>query len=368
MDNYVLHVVVGICNLAVGFGAGWVFQNLRRSESSPPVDSSEIDCQALQNLLDEVEFSAFDQVRSWLALHRSLMHSEKLAPLEPHICSNRFYALLLASHRNQLKQLDPRSRVLPRRFLQQLEANRQSVDRLTDELGEENTHFPEIDAAKLLSRLEQLEAANQTLCKQLAEARTTIARQSAELEFTRANGSEDYLTRLPNRRAFEQRFAELCTQYERHGTPFSLLLVDLDDFKNINERYGYEAGDAVLTVSAHVLSDNCRPGDHLSRFGGDEFALLMPEADADATRLLAERIRGRIEAAAVTHQGQRIQFTCRVGIARTEAEHRPETLVSWAEQFLEAPRESGENRVSRLPLTGSVADTAEKPATLLPVS
>ena len=105
----------------------------------------------------------------------------------------------------------------------------------------------------------------------------------------------DPLTALPNRRAFEEAYDRATAQADRHGGRISLLLADLDRFKQVNDNFGHHAGDALLVRVGGTLHGSARASDTVARFGGDEFAVLMPETTADEAALLGDRARTALE-------------------------------------------------------------------------
>ena len=125
------------------------------------------------------------------------------------------------------------------------------------------------------------------------------------------------LTQLPNRRAFEEKLAEQRSLYQRRGQPYVLVLFDADRFELINDTYGHTTGDAVLAMLGRVLRNCRRATDHISRFGGEEFALLVPLCGRDRAAAIAERYRKQIEAASLRYEGRRLQVTVSAGVARS---------------------------------------------------
>ena len=118
------------------------------------------------------------------------------------------------------------------------------------------------------------------------------AEEMAEEEFYRA--ITDPLTRCYNRRHFNARFYEFWERAERHGELFSLMMIDLNDFKHINDRYGHVLGDLVLQTTVRTLLNNIRKTDFIFRYGGDEFLLLLPSTKGDFAMNLAKRLRDEI--------------------------------------------------------------------------
>ncbi|MBP5104463.1 sensor domain-containing diguanylate cyclase [Pseudomonas protegens] len=154
----------------------------------------------------------------------------------------------------------------------------------------------------------------------------------------------DHLTQLYNRGHWEQR---LQFEYSRHGNSIALLMLDIDHFKSINDRHGHQAGDAVIKRVSELIHQHVRDSDVAGRYGGEEFAILLPHTDLAGARTLAERLRQSVEEQEVIHNGQVIAFTISLGIAcldRPARDHR--CLIEWADQALYASKRAGRNRVS----------------------
>lgn len=158
----------------------------------------------------------------------------------------------------------------------------------------------------------------------------------------------DALTGVGNRGAFDARMLLELQRSTRSGSPFGLLMIDVDKFKVCNDTYGHQAGDRVLQAIASVINDNIRKVDYLARYGGEEFAVVAPGASPDNVRKLADRIRGAIEKTAVEWEGQKLGVTVSIGVAvLTEAvdEDDAATVVKAADERLYAAKCAGRNRV-----------------------
>lgn len=153
--------------------------------------------------------------------------------------------------------------------------------------------------------------------------------------------SFDKLTGLLNRHAGEQELNFLYQQYEKEGQTFSLLLVDIDHFKQINDTHGHPAGDRVLALIARRLKKLLRTTDYVVRWGGEEFMLLLPEAPLEAALRLAERICQHV-ASEPTEVGQ-ITLSCGVGELLTE--ETPASLIARVDKALYTAKRNGRNRV-----------------------
>jgi diguanylate cyclase (GGDEF)-like protein len=157
----------------------------------------------------------------------------------------------------------------------------------------------------------------------------------------------DALTGLCNRRAFYEQGETLLRQARRYGKPLSLIMLDIDHFKSVNDSRGHAAGDATLQAVALAIQETPRETDVAGRVGGEEFALLLPETSlADASRL-AERLRSRIaDKLSVSHDGGEIRITASFGVAEFDSTTESlDVLVARADALLYRAKESGRNRV-----------------------
>lgn len=153
----------------------------------------------------------------------------------------------------------------------------------------------------------------------------------------------DPLTGLANRRFFQERFAEVLALAKRKRSGLTLIMADLDFFKNINDNYGHDAGDRVLQEFASLLQENCRTEDLPVRFGGEEFLVLLSQTAAAQALQLAERLRGLLEAADILGNG--IKITASMGIAELTSEDTMDSLLKRADLALYQAKETGRNRV-----------------------
>jgi diguanylate cyclase len=180
------------------------------------------------------------------------------------------------------------------------------------------------------------------------------ARVRAEEALQRANEQlaqlalQDPLTGLANRRKFAERFEYDMARAMRAGTPLSLLMVDIDHFKEVNDRYGHLAGDDCLKGLAALLTGSVRAVDLVARFGGEEFVVLLPEMSADQSLAAAERMRAQVQANPVGAVGGSAPFaiTVSVGAATTTgAEITLGDLLARADQAVYRAKRAGRNRV-----------------------
>lgn len=176
------------------------------------------------------------------------------------------------------------------------------------------------------------------LQSQLEQARDTY-RHEAE---------SDELTGLWNRRSLQARLELEINETGRTGTPFSLVIVDIDHFKQINDTLGHNVGDAALRHVAKCLKLSTRSGDIIGRYGGDEFVLLLPDANVVDARQAAERLRLRVASADLRSNGEPYSVSVSVGVA--EIQNQPgltsDLAVEMADRALYAAKRAGRNRVT----------------------
>ncbi|MBI5612778.1 MAG: diguanylate cyclase [Gammaproteobacteria bacterium] len=178
-----------------------------------------------------------------------------------------------------------------------------------------------------------------------------LTRTIRELEQSRVRLAElantDPLTKLKNRRSFEEHGAHHLAMARRYKTDLSLLLLDIDFFKNINDRHGHQTGDQVLTQVADLLAEQVRVVDIVARIGGEEFAVLLPATNRLGAAVLAERIRATIEEAEFPVNGAGLAVTVSIGMASLGAEPLDSVadLLAIADKRLYLAKNNGRNRI-----------------------
>jgi diguanylate cyclase (GGDEF)-like protein len=165
----------------------------------------------------------------------------------------------------------------------------------------------------------------------------------------------DPLTGLLNR----GRFVELCEREEnrcrRHGLTFSVLMLDIDHFKRVNDTYGHPIGDLAIKALADICGSALRPHDLLARYGGEEFVLTLPRTDHDGAHIVAERIRQKVEAIELPTAQGAVRFTVSIGVASYLQGKEFLQVVGRADEALYLAKQGGRNRVVGLPLENGLA-------------
>lgn len=170
--------------------------------------------------------------------------------------------------------------------------------------------------------------------------------QSAKRRIQRASETDE-LTGLPNMRAFKLLLMKEGERFVRHGRAFSIMMIDADGLKEVNDRFGHEVGNRLIIMMAETIRTRLRGSDVLARFGGDEFVLLLPETGAKQVREVAERIRAAIENASFDEGGQRIATTVSIGTASCPDDAvSARELLDKADAALYRSKRAGRNRAS----------------------
>lgn len=157
--------------------------------------------------------------------------------------------------------------------------------------------------------------------------------------------SRDSLTRLLNRRAFDEALVEAFARLKRLGEPFALLMLDLDYFKKINDTYGHAVGDDVLRTASRAIVAEVRPFDHVFRIGGEEFAAILAGLDRANAGIAAERLRAAVAAYPLAVDGSAILTTTSIGVALADETSNPAALQLVADAALYRAKAEGRNRV-----------------------
>ncbi len=198
---------------------------------------------------------------------------------------------------------------------------------------------------KLKTQAEEMDRKN----RELTETRRQLEQRNRDLERLSAL---DTLTQIANRRRFDAVLRQEWRRAVRDEAPISLLFCDIDYFKRFNDTYGHQAGDECLVRVAQAMEETLnRPADLVARYGGEEFIALLVDTDADGARMLAERMRTRIEELRLENRNSDVGgglLTVSLGVATVvpNASLRPEDLVDLADRALYAAKAGGRNRVS----------------------
>jgi diguanylate cyclase (GGDEF)-like protein len=192
-------------------------------------------------------------------------------------------------------------------------------------------------------------------------AQAGLALENVDLHFqVRRQAVTDELTGLANHGRFQELLRAAIEQVRRYRHPVGLIMLDIDDFKSINDSYGHQQGDAVLKAVARVVQENSREADAPARYGGEEMAVILPHTDLDGAYAIAERVRAAIEGLRVPRiDGQgTLSVTASLGVAAS-TEGDKNALISDADGALYEGKRQGKNRSVKAVARAASAMTAE---------
>ena len=185
--------------------------------------------------------------------------------------------------------------------------------------------------------------ANTKLQARLADAEQKIKVQAEEIRNQQFEARTDALTKLANRRAFDAFLSESTEMYAKHGRPFALVMLDVDNFKQFNDVHGHPAGDEVLRTVGRTLSRVVGSADLACRYGGEEFAVILVNTTHDGAQLAAERIRKAIEGMNVEFGGNSLHVTASIGVAGSRRNEEASLLVRRADEAVYGAKKHGRN-------------------------
>lgn len=292
----VLDLVFAAIALAVGFAAGAWFYGGRTKADSSSQNGDE------QNLSE----------KETLARERSSLASDRLRDLASAMASD------VGDHS-------------------------ENVGQITADLRALDTTDIEATGAGVVSALSRIVEANDALQQRLAKAEEQIEAQAREIQTHETEARTDSLTSLANRRAFDSELKRRISEWERKQTPFTLAIMDIDFFKKFNDTHGHQAGDEVLRFFAKQLANTCRDMDLPCRYGGEEFAVIMPATETPDAKVGAERIRVAVEEMTVEFEGKQLKVTTSIGLAQVQADDCSASILKRADDALYQSKDAGRN-------------------------
>ena len=224
------------------------------------------------------------------------------------------------------------------------------LDGLSGALASSDTASLTPHIHEALAGTQEMQRSVESLRQQVVSSEREIARLRSDLMRTREEATRCPLTRVLNRRGFEQQLDTMLAQPPQRGTSHCLIMIDIDHFKRVNDTHGHVVGDRVIAGLGEVLrSVPTEPGMALARYGGEEFAILLPSATLPKAAQVAESVRARARAMKLKHrQTQEVMVTVTVsaGVAAWRPGEDGRALVSCADAALYRAKEAGRDRVT----------------------
>lgn len=205
---------------------------------------------------------------------------------------------------------------------------------------------------RLISIADMLETESRELGNQMEDNRVSISELQEhikvlekELAQARQESKEDFLTKTATKRALMSELKRIEESYKRYGTNYSICFLDIDFFKSINDTYGHDAGDAILSAVAQVFKKYSREVDFIGRYGGEEFVVLLPNIGLKEAVKFADKLRKIIENYKFVYKNERIDVRLSCGVATRSANSSESTTLESADKMLYTAKENGRNQV-----------------------
>jgi diguanylate cyclase len=198
------------------------------------------------------------------------------------------------------------------------------------------------ETRRLRSKDEELIAAR----RKVEVAERSIEAMKFELEQVKAMLQQDPLTSTLNRRGINDAFRQEASRCDRHSTPLCIALIDLDDFKAVNDTHGHQAGDQALVHVTNVVRTRLRPTDRIGRFGGEEFLILLPDTALRESVGVFTRIKRELAAKPLAARDSAIKITFSAGIAERTRGEALEAILERADSALYQAKQAGKNRIT----------------------
>ena len=213
------------------------------------------------------------------------------------------------------------------------------------EVGKELETKPSLTQASVETLVERLVRANRDVQKKLSQTEDRLEQVSQKMEAHASEARTDVLTGLANRRAFEEEATRRVTEFREGDHLFTLVMIDIDHFKKFNDAHGHLIGDEVLRSVGLTLLENLRGRDFIARFGGEEFAVIMPRTSVHDAGRGAEVLREVIQQARFNFGDKRLSVTISAGVAEVKPFEDVMTLVKRADEAMYAAKGAGRNSV-----------------------
>ena len=216
-----------------------------------------------------------------------------------------------------------------------------------DNISELNSILDEVLKETRLVQSEALKARDKMVLarQEVQDAEQRIHTLEAKLQHLSELVREDQLTGSLNRRGLDDVFERETARADRRGTPLCIAILDLDDFKKLNDTYGHIAGDAALKHLVKIVKDTLRSMDVIARFGGEEFLILMPETTVEAAASTMTRLQRELTKHFFLHDNEKVLITFSAGVALRRANEEQTELVKRADKAMYTAKQTGKNRV-----------------------
>jgi len=221
-----------------------------------------------------------------------------------------------------------------------IEQLRVAIDSRIDEIGSEVANYLQQET----QRAARAEKSSAALAEQLEKLHHQTNQLRESLETARTDAIIDPLTKVSNRRAYDDRLNIEYTRWKRYREPLTLAIMDIDHFKNINDTYGHPIGDKVLKIVAERIQSQVRESDFFGRIGGEEFAFILVNSDIQCAMDKVEALRQSVESCKFTVQMEKLRVTISIGVATFNEKDTVDTIYQRADEALIMAKQTGRNK------------------------
>jgi diguanylate cyclase (GGDEF)-like protein len=180
---------------------------------------------------------------------------------------------------------------------------------------------------------------------ELEQYKKQVNQLQSDLNRYKNESIQDHMTGLYNRKYMDMKLAEEIDRFKRMGTPFSIVMADIDKFKSVNDTYGHQVGDQVLKHMAQLIKENIRKTDFAFRYGGEEFMMMLVNADVRNAMHVSEMIRKKLEATNFSLKDCSFNVTASFGVAQFKPEDTAESAIKLADERLYTAKQTGRNKI-----------------------
>ncbi len=269
------------------------------------------------------------------------------------IVNDNLYEIFIAQRPQlSINQLNASVKSVIDNLLSQIQNENQGLDSYSESLENLSSQVTQIAQlsdlenviARLISEAHNRSLENEAFRKQIKEMSKEVEDLDKRLKRVAIDANTDALTGIYNRRAFNQKLTEYLRESKK---PFSIIMVDIDHFKKLNDQYGHLTGDKVLKFIATLIGKNIRGQDYLARFGGEEFVILLPDTTLDSALCVANNIRSYLADQALYDSSNNMQLgriTLSMGVASRHEKDNSDKLIERADKCLYLAKSQGRNK------------------------
>jgi diguanylate cyclase (GGDEF)-like protein len=223
-----------------------------------------------------------------------------------------------------------------------------SIDYLRSKMLDSFSNFVDTFGTKTESKkghLDDIAKDYNNVNTELEDYKKQVTKLQSDLQKYKTESVTDHLTGLYNRKYLDLKLEEEIERFKRHGAPFSIVMVDIDHFKNINDTHGHLVGDQVLKHLAGLIRGNIRKTDFGFRYGGEEFLIMLVNADSRNATHVSEQIRKKLETTNFSLKNKEFNVTASFGIAQFKKEEDAESAIKRADDNLYKAKQTGRNKI-----------------------